>query len=72
VLLTNITSDQISSTPGNRPGRNESAAPPGNARRKASADIEAPAPVNNLRRDVSISISSDPYSFRCGGDGMRN
>ena len=41
-LFTNRTSCQLSATLGNNSGRNESAADPGTARRKASADVEAP------------------------------
>src|SRR5580692_5216275 len=56
VKFTNCTSDHISSSLGKNPGRNGSAAFPGIARRKASADIEAPPRTMNLRRDIDIGF----------------
>src|SRR5262245_32758249 len=51
VLLTNFTSDHISSALGKSPSWNGSAA-------LASADSEAPGPATNLRREIAIASST--------------
>src|SRR5215813_13506229 len=58
VLLTNFTSDHISSALGKSPSWNGSAALAGSARRGASADGEAPDPATNLRREIAIASST--------------
>src|SRR5215468_7491917 len=58
VLLTNLTSDHISSALGKSPSWNGSAALAGSPRRSASADSEAPDPAKNLRRETAIVSST--------------
>src|SRR5215472_11741764 len=72
VLLTNFTSDHISSALGKSPSWNGSAALAGSTRRSASADSETPDPTMNSRREIAIvsstalllgSASHDPLLF---------
>src|SRR5262249_43037816 len=58
VLLTNLTSDHISSALGKSPSWNRSAALAGSTRRSASTDSEAPDPATNLRRGIAIVSST--------------
>src|SRR5262245_38051208 len=58
VLLTNFTSDHISSALGKSPSCNGSAALAGSPRRSASADSEAPDRATNLRREIAIGSST--------------
>src|SRR5262249_34779317 len=55
VLLTNFTSDHISSALGKSPSWNESAALAGSTR--ASANSDAPDRATNLRREIAIVSS---------------
>src|SRR5262245_37893139 len=65
VLLTNFTSDHMSSALGKSPIWNGSAALAGSTRRSASADSEAPDPTMNSRREIAIvsSAANDPLSW---------
>src|SRR5262245_17207239 len=68
VLLTNFTSDHISSALGKSPCWNGSAALAGSTRRSASADSEAPDPATNLRRETAIvSSTAQRPMIRCRG-----
>src|SRR5215510_8006522 len=58
VLLTNFTSDHISSALGKSPSWNGSAALAGSTRRSASTDSEAPDLATNLRREIAIVSST--------------
>src|SRR5262245_61488697 len=72
VLLTNFTSDHISSALGKSPSCNGSAALAGSTRRSASADSEAPDPTTNLRREIAIvseALANHRQCVRCNALG---
>src|SRR5262245_1508852 len=58
LLLTNFTSDHISSALGKSPSCNGSAALAGSTRRSASADGKRPDPATNLRREIANASST--------------